>query len=42
MSRQSGDVKLCVSVYVSGWVSERSNFESTWQGCLAADCVSGE
>jgi hypothetical protein len=42
--RQSGDVKLAVSIFVSGWITQKSDFESAWQGCTAADaglCAGG-
>ena len=35
--RQSGDVKLAVSIFVSGWIAQKSDFETGWQGCVAAD-----
>jgi hypothetical protein len=35
--RQSGDVKLAVSIFVSGWIAQKADFESAWQGCIAAD-----
>ncbi|EFN52139.1 hypothetical protein CHLNCDRAFT_139271 [Chlorella variabilis] len=38
---QSGDVKLAVNLYVAGWITQRSDFESCWQSCITssdADC----
>ncbi|KAL4436640.1 hypothetical protein ABPG75_003779 [Micractinium tetrahymenae] len=33
-SKQSGDVKLAVSIYVPGWISKREDYETTWQDCI--------
>lgn len=32
--RQSGDVKLAVTIYVSGWITAAPDFETTWAGCV--------
>ncbi|KAI3426087.1 hypothetical protein D9Q98_008055 [Chlorella vulgaris] len=40
-AKQSGDVKLALGIFVAGWITQRSDFETTWQGCMDcsdADC----
>lgn len=39
--RQGGDVKLAVCIYVAGWIADRSDFDTTWAGCVPESSDAG-
>lgn len=39
--RQGGDVKLAVCIYVAGWIADRTDFDTTWAGCVPESSDAG-